>query len=693
MNRHLLVTLAASLAPLASGVAAQEYPRTPPAPLPLTPAAFPPFQEDTLANGVRVLVVRNNKQPIVSLSLSFPAGGLFDPAGKEGLADMVAGLLTKGAGSRGAEAIAEAIEGAGGSLSAGAGSDFLTINATVLSSSLPLAFDLLGDVAARPTFPTDEVELLRTQTLSGLQVELSQPASLANRALMKALYGSHPYGSESTPASVKAITRADIVAFHRARMRPNGALLVLAGDATLEQVKQFAARAFRGWTGAAPAAATIPAPAGRTRSELILVHRPGSVQSNILVGNLTFAPNDPRWYAATVANKVLGGGADSRLFMILREQKSWTYGAYSDLIRRRGTGAFVASAEVRTEVTDSALGEMLSQLRRIGGEPVPPEEFDAARGALVGSYPLSIETAEQVAGAVATARLYGLGSDYVQNYRVRLGAVTAPEAQAAARTVVRPDQAVIVVVGDGQKLYDKLTQFATVRIVDPTGKPLTVEDLTPRPTALDLDLTTLVPRRDSFAIIGQGVELGWLRGVLERSDSGFRYVEDTRIANFVNQTTTLELDPKAAMRSVKQSGVVQGFQASIDLTYTGNRARGKASVPTQQGINNITIDTTIAPGTLDDNAIQALLPAIRWKPDGKWTFAVLSAGQGEIRTVTLSVTGTETVNLGGQAVECYRAEAVGLLTPVNFLVTTAAPHRLMKILVSGTPIEMVRVSP
>jgi hypothetical protein len=295
-----------------------------------------------------------------------------------------------------------------------------------------------------------------------------------------------------------------------------------------------------------------------------------------------------------------------------------------------------------------------------------------------------------VAGAVATARLYGLGADYVQNYRLRLGAVTAPEAQAAARTVVRPDQAVIVVVGDGTKIHDKLTQFAPVRIVDPTGKPLTVDDLTPKAAELDLDLAALVPRRDSFAIIGQGVELGWLRGVFERSDSGFRYVEDTRIANFVNQTTTLELDSKAGMRSVKQSGTVQGFQASIDVTFSGNHARGNASVPTQEGIKNVAIDTTLAPGTLDDNAIQALLPAFRWKPDGKWTFTVLSSGQGEIHTVTLSVTGTESLTVGSQTVECYRAEAVGLASPVTFLVTTAAPHRLMKILVAGTPIEMIR---
>jgi zinc protease len=660
--------------------------------MPLTPAAFPPFQEDTLPNGLRILVVENRKQPLVSLSLSFQTGQVHDASGKEGLASMTAGLLTKGAGKRTAEEIAEAIEGAGGSLSAGAGPDFLTIGATVLSTSLPLAFELLGDVAIRPTFPEKEVELLRTQTLSGLQVELSVPGALADRAVRRALYGQHPYGSSPTPESVRAITRDDILAFHKSRLLPRNTLLVLAGDVSLAQARRLAATAFRSWTGTPSAPRQLAAPATRTASELVLVHRPGSVQSNILIGNLTFSPTDPRWYAATVANKALGGGADSRLFMILREQKSWTYGAYSDLARRRGIGTFIASAEVRTEVTDSALTEMLAQLHRIGREPIPAAELEAAKGALVGSYPLSIETAEQVADAVARARLYGLPRDHVQTYRVRLGAVTAAEAQTAAQASIRPEQAVIVVVGDGQKIYDRIRQIAPTRIVDPEGKTLAPEGLSPKVAALDLDLAALQPRRDSFAIQAQGAQLGWLRGVMERTDSGFRYVEDTRIATFVNQTTTLELDPKAGMRSVHQTGTVQGVQARIDVKFSGGRARGTATVPDSAGPKTVTIDTAITPETLDDNAIQALLPAFRWKPDAKWSFAVLSSGQGEVSTYTMAVTGKATVVIREQSTECYKVELTGGPAPVTFFVSTAQPHRLMKIEIVGTPLEMVRVN-
>lgn len=687
------VSVLCVLCALAPTLYAQEFPRTPPAPLPLTPAPFPPFQEAVLPNGLRLLVVESRKQPIVSISLSFPGGNRYDPAGKEGLADLVAGLLTKGAGTRTAEQVADAIEGAGGSINASAGSDFLTIGATVLTPSLPLAFELVADAVVRPSFPDTELELLRTQTLSGLQVQLSQPGAVADRAFRHALYGAHPYGASATPASIRAITRMDLVGFHGARVRPSGALLVLAGDVNLAAARQLALKAFQAWTGAPAEAAAAQAPPARTRPELILVHRPGSVQSNLLVGNLAFPPTDPRWYAARVANKVLGGGADSRLFLILREQKSWTYGAYSDLERRLGPGFFAANAEVRTEVTDSALAELLAQVRRIGREPVSREELEAAKGALVGSYPLTIQTADQVAGAVANARLLGLPTDFVQTYRVRLGAVTAAEAQAAAQAAIRPDAAVIIVVGDGQKVYDRVKEFAPTRIVDVEGKPLAPEELNPKAATLDLDLAALVPRHDSLAIMVQGNQLGWLRGVLERTPDGFRYVEDTRIASFVSQTTTLDMDPKAEMTHVRQSGTVQGVAAAINVSFANGRARGDASTPAPDGsIKTITIDTTFAPGTLDDNAVQALLPAFRWAPAARWTFQVLSTGQGEFRTMTLRVTGTEAVTVGGNAVECYTAELTGGPQPVNFWISTAAPHRLMKLTVTGTPIEMVRAN-
>ena len=677
----------------AAQLPAQGYPKTPPAPGPLTPAPFPPFRESVLPNGLRLLVVESHKQPVVSISLSFPAGASVDPAGKEGLASMAAGLLTKGAGRRTADQISDAIEGAGGSLSAGAGADFLAINSTVLTPSLPLAFELLGDVAVRPTFPASEVELLRTQSLSGLQVALTQPETIADRAFRRAIYGAHPYSRSELPASLKAITREDLVRFHRTRLRPGGALLVVAGDITLAEARRLALRAFQGWTGVSAAIAPFPTLPARARTELLLVHRPGSVQSNIVVGNLTYPATDPRTYAATVANQVLGGGAASRLFMTLREEKSWTYGAYSGYVRRKGMGNFSATTEVRTEVTDSALRELMRQLERIGSETVAAGELDAAKGSITGSYPLSIESADQVANAVANARLYGLPADYVQTYRVRIGAVTAEQVQAVARATIRPRAAAIIVVGDGAKIYDRIKDIAPVTIVDPEGKALTPDDLAPKAVRVDFDLAALAARRDSFVVRFNGAEAGWMRGILEKTADGFRYVEDTRLGAFVVQTTTLDLDASGAMKSVKQVGKVQGQDAAIDVSYAGGRAKGTASAPDPQTgqIKRITLDTALVAGTLDDNAVQAMIPAFRWAPGAKWTFNVLSAGQGEIKPWTLAVTGTEQVTVGTTQVEAYKAELSGPSAPLIVWVSTAKPHLLLKIAIAGQPLEFTRV--
>ncbi|HUF29140.1 MAG TPA: pitrilysin family protein, partial [Gemmatimonadaceae bacterium] len=562
------MTLAAIAVALSSGVAgAQEFPKAPPAPAAIEPAQFPPFQEATLANGVRLVVVERNDLPVLSISLSVPAGSYYDPADKSGLADMVAGLLTKGAGNRTADQIAESIESVGGSISAGAGADFLTVRADALTPNAELAFQLVGDVVVRPTFPAEEVDLLRKRTLSGLQLERSSPGALASRFFAYGLYGSHPYGVRPTEQTVQAITREDLLAYHAARVKPRNALLVVAGNMSLANARRHAEKALAGWTGAPAEVAAAPEVPARESTELVIVHRPGSVQSNIVIGNTTFLPTDPIYYSANMATRVLGGGADARLFMILREQKSWTYGAYASLQRRKGLGAFQASSEVRTEVTDSALVELLSQLARIGAETVPAEELENARSAAVGSFPLTIETVNQVAGAVSTAKLLGLPDDYLRMYRTRLAGVTASQLQQAARQVIRPDAALIVVVGDATKIYEPLKDIAPTRIVDVEGKPIEPAALTVAAgTALPLDVSRLAARTDSFTILVQGNPFGYQKSTLEKTADGFRLVEESQIGPVLQQNTVVTMSATGEVRSVSQTGKVQGQDTKIDVT-------------------------------------------------------------------------------------------------------------------------------
>jgi zinc protease len=262
-------TLVLALATLIAAPVSAQYPASPPPAAAISPARFPPFQEALLPNGVRIVLVENHSQPVLSLTLTMPAGGVYDPPGKEGLANLVAQLLTKGAGSRSAEDFAATIEGVGGTGNAGAGRDCVSIEADVLSPQAELAFELVADAVMRPTFPPSELELIQTQTLSALQLELSQPDALASRFFAQHVYGRHPYARRPSEASTRAITREDVVQFQRGRLRPGGALMVLAGDITLARARTLASRAFQGWTGrATPAPAwKVPMPLGRLRPE------------------------------------------------------------------------------------------------------------------------------------------------------------------------------------------------------------------------------------------------------------------------------------------------------------------------------------------------------------------------------------------------------------------------------------------
>jgi zinc protease len=686
MSRLLTVALCL-VSPLAA--AAQQFPASPPPAAPILPARFPPFKEAVLPNGLHLILVEDHRQPVVSISLALPAGGVYDPPGKEGLSEMLAGLLTKGAGERSADEISAAIEGVGGSLNAGAGPDFLSVQADALAADAPLAFQLMGDVVLRPSIEAAELELLRRQTFSSLQAELAEPASIADRFFSRELFGRHPYGRSASPASVAAVTRADLESFRAARFTPGGSLLVIAGDLTLADAQRLATSAFGAWKGTKATETPFHAPLPRTASSIVLVHRPGSVQSNIVIGNLTFGPTDTTVYAATLATRILGGGTDSRLFSTVREQKGWTYDVSTDLNRPRGPGSFRASAAVRTEVTDSALTEILRQMRRIGAEPVTATELTGAKSALVGSFPLSIQTANQVASAVARTRLLGLSSTYLQTYRTRLAAVTAARLRLAARRTIRPDAAVIVVVGDATQLYRRLKAIAPVHLVDPEGNSLSIEALSQKPSHVALDPNQIVARRDSFVVMIQGKPLGWQVAAITRQGDSVRYREETQIGTLIQQTTEVQMTAGAEMVETHQTGKARGQDTRIDLKYSGGRVKGDAVVAGPKGPQSFTVDTTVPAGVLDDNSIQGLLPAFPWAPKAKWTLEVFGSGENRVKTLQLSVLGTEQVTVPAGTFEVYRAQLSGADQAVNFLITTALPHRIVKIQIVGAPIEFV----
>ncbi len=683
-----------ALVVLSMVLAVQEpFPTRPPTAAPLRPVQFPPFRTIALPNGMLLLLVENREQPTLSLSLSFRAGGFYDPAGKEGVASLVAELLTKGTPTHNADQLAATIEGVGGSLGASAGDDFLTISADVLSDHADLAFTLLGDVARRATFPAQELELARTRFLSSLEVELSQPENLAARAFQQEIYGRHPYGRNTSVAAYRAITREDVVSFAARRIRPGGSLLVVAGDITLARARALAMGAFGTWRGAA--APTPPAPAVPTKrgTDILFVHRPGSVQANIIIGNTTFLPTDTGYYAARLATHVLGGGTDSRLFSILREQKGWTYGSYAALRRARGLGYWQATFEGRTEVTDSALIELLRQIDRVRTEPIPDGELGAAKGFLVGSFPLTIETPRQIASVVSNARLLGLGPDYVQRYRERLAAVGSTRARAAAQRTYRRSALTIVVVGDAKALYDKLKGIAPVRLVDIGGKALDPAELNPAAGPVTWDKSQIVARSDSFVAIVQGNPFGGRARSMQVLGDSIVYTETTALGPFLNSRATVVLSADVEMRRSEQTNVVQQQRSSVNLVFSSGRVKGTTAAPQGTGeAKTVNVDTTVALGTIDDVALRALIPALPLAEGKSFTFNVFSSTEGVSKVATVKVAGVEQLTVPAGVFEAFRLEIAGMQLPIVTHVSTAAPRRVLRVAIVGAPIvfELVK---
>jgi len=690
-SRFLIV---AALLSAAFGTAGAQYPTEPPPPMPLTRLGFPPFREARLGSGLVVVLVENRKLPVVSIQLSIPTGSVHDAAGKQGVATMVADLLTKGTATRSADEIAAAIEGVGGSLSAIPSEDFFTVSATVLADGVDLAFALIGDVLRNATFPDDEVELTRRRILSTLEVERSQPAAIADRYFVRTLYGDHPYGTRETPASVRAITADDIRQFAASYLRPEGAMLVVAGDLGMDALRRLADTHLGAWRGSVPSRTYGQPPLPRA-TEILLVHRPGSEQSNIVIGNLGLRPGAPDYYAATVANRVLGAGADARLFLILREQKGWTYGAYSNLSRRFDIGPFEATAEVRTAVTDSALREMLFQLRRIGAEVIPDSELTAAKGYLTGVFPLTIETPQDIAGQVATQKRLGLGNDYLEKYRERIAAVTAAQARAAAQQLIRPDSVVIVVVGDGAKIYEGLAAIGPVRIIDPEGKALAVADLTPAAGALVLDATQLAPRRDSLQIMIQGNPMG-AQIVEITAEAGVVIVAERTMIPLMgmNQETRVVMDAATlALKAVDQTGQVGPQAAETHVAVEGGRITGRAQTPQPGGQPKVAeIDTLLPEGTIEANQLTAVIPALALADGATFSLSVFDASEGSLKPYTIRVDGTETTTVPAGTFDVFKVTVTGGPFPTSMYVTQAAPRRIVRIEIVGQPfvMELVR---
>lgn len=441
-------------APVAAPVPADTAParQRPPAPGPLRPYRLPPVEELALPNGLRVVAVRQTGMPLVTARVIVDAGSVHEPAAKAGLAGLTASLLAEGSRRLTGPQLAERMERLGAEFQAGGGATSAGVTVTALKSAFPEAMRLAASTVTDPAFPAVEFERIRGQAVSAFLQGRATAEGLATESFARAVYAAGaPYGRPSggTAATLRSLTRADVAAWHRARYGPATTTLLLVGDLGEGEARRLATEAFGGWSSPArrtPAPASALRPVGGTR--VILLDRPGSVQSAIRVGQGAVGAADPDFFRMTALTQVLGGGFNARINQNLRERHGWTYGAFASLSALAGTGTMVVSSSVRTTATDSALAESVRELRRLARDTVPGEEMQGALGNLVGSFPASVQTVQGLAGRMQTAIVYGLPLDYYATYRERLAAVTPAEAAELAARRLDPDALTIVVAGD-----------------------------------------------------------------------------------------------------------------------------------------------------------------------------------------------------------------------------------------------------
>lgn len=465
---------------LTSSMNAQIDRSGPPAPMPASTVQLGEHTTAVLPNGLRLIVVEDHKLPLVSVQIRFDVPPILQ-GDKVGFVDLMGELLATGTPSRTKVDIDQGIDELGASLYASNEGAY----ASALKRNLGPLLEIMADVVQNPSFPEEELEKARLRARSAVQQRHDDPEAIAEVAGRAVTFGgSHPYGEVMTEASIAKITRASVWAYHRYFFRPENAYLVFVGDVTAKEAKDLAKGHFGKWApplaevgkdefqritiegmGLLQALKTPVVP--RDERRVFVVDRPGATQSVIRVCfPLNLAPKDLRTTQAQVMNTMLGGGVfNARLMQNLREKRGFTYGCYSTLDVDRFNSSFVASTNVRTAVTDSAVNEILREIDRMRYEPVTRDELDLAKQFMMGSFGRSLEDPRTVARFALNTHLNGLAPDHYRDHLKRLEAVTAQQVMDAATAFLYPDEASIVVVGDLELIEEGLEHLGNGQVV------------------------------------------------------------------------------------------------------------------------------------------------------------------------------------------------------------------------------------
>ncbi|HEY7181845.1 MAG TPA: pitrilysin family protein [Blastocatellia bacterium] len=440
----------------------------------------PKAYEAELGNGLRVIALENHKLPTFAMQMVILSGGLNDPADQAGAALYTANMLREGTKTRSSKQIAEAVESLGATLSSSSSlsSPISSIAAGGLTESFDQVMELFADVILNPSFPADDLSKMKNRAVAQLRAQRSQSGFLANEMFLKTIYGAHPAGRYAmTPAQIQGVTPETLKQFHAAHYKPNNAIFAIVGDIKPAEVVAKLEKTFGSQSGATWTRGDVPRPElpkinEPTSSKIYLVNRPGSEQTSLILGNLSIERSDPDYYALDVMNQILGGGPSARLFLNLREDKGYTYGAYSGFNAAKYRGVFRANTEVQTKVTKGAMDELIYEFKRIRDEKTPDDEFDRAKRTIIGGFAMRLESPQSLLANIITQKIYNLPAEYWDTYPQKIAAVTAEDVQRVARKYLDPAKLQIVAVGDARQIAGVMKQFGGVELYDTEGKPL-----------------------------------------------------------------------------------------------------------------------------------------------------------------------------------------------------------------------------
>jgi predicted Zn-dependent peptidase len=435
---------------------------------------LPRATEATLSNGLTVLIMENHRLPMISLQYNISgAGPIFEPSNTPGLANITARMLDQGTKTKNSVQIAEqsAQLGAEISASAGFGSSATVVNASGLSENLDQWLALTNDVLLNPTFPGDELNRMKQRLKAQLRQQRANPNFLSNETFSRAVYGSHPASVvAATNESIDAITPEMLQKWHQDRYTPQNTVLGITGDVKATEIVPKLERMLASWKKTDLKEVLPPNPKPVAAKKVLLVDRPGSVQTTVVLGNIAIDRRDPDYIALNVTNQILGGGPAARLFLNLREEKGYTYGVYSSFTALKYPGPWRAGGDVRTEVTAGAMMEFFKEFQRIRDEKVPASELDEAKRAIVAGFALSLERPSELLGYAILRKIYGFPPDYWDNYPAQVMAVTADDIQRVARKYINPDNLQVVAVGDLTKIRPVMEKYGPVEVYNAEGK-------------------------------------------------------------------------------------------------------------------------------------------------------------------------------------------------------------------------------